>query len=123
VETKELKMDARQFDSPDERIPFARGRTDVVTIGGFTFGLATFEPGWRWSESVKLVVGTESCQVTHVGYMISGRLATRMDDGAEMEFRQGDLVFIPPGHDGWTVGDEPAVLLQILGAADHAKKK
>ncbi len=119
----EQKMAARQFDSPDERRPFARGHTEVVTIGGVTVGLATFDPGWRWSENVKPVAGTESCQVAHVGYMLSGRLGTRMNDGAEMEFRQGDLVFIPPGHDGWTVGDEPAVLLQILGAAEYAKKK
>jgi quercetin dioxygenase-like cupin family protein len=119
----ELKMAARRFDSPDERRPFARGHTDVVTIGGVTVGLATFEPGWRWSENVKPVVGTESCEVTHVGYMLSGRLGTRMNDGTEMEFREGDLVFIPPGHDGWTVGEKPAVLLQVFGAADYAKKK
>jgi mannose-6-phosphate isomerase-like protein (cupin superfamily) len=118
----ERKMAARQFDSPDERRAFAQGHTDVVTMGGVTLGLATFNPGWRWSESIKPVVGTESCQVTHVGYMVSGRMGARMDDGVEMEFRQGDLVFIPAGHDGWTVGEEPAVFLQILGAADYAKK-
>jgi hypothetical protein len=95
----------------------------VVTVGGTTLGLATFEPGWRWSENVKPLVGTDSCEVTHIGYMLSGRLGNRMNDGTEMEFHEGDLVFIPPGHDGWTVGDEPAVFLQILGAADYAKKK
>ena len=110
-------MTARRFDSPDERRTFPRGHTDVMTLGGVTFGLATFEPGWRWSESVKPLAGTESCEVTHVGFMLSGRLATRMNDGLQMEFGKGDLVFIPPGHDGWTVGDEPAVLLQILGSA------
>ena len=118
----ELKMAARQFDAPDERRPFPRGHTDVITIGGVTLGLATFEPGWRWSETIKPIAGTESCEVNHVGYMVSGRMAARMNDGAEMEFREGDLVLIPPGHDGWTVGDEPAVFLQILGAAMYAKK-
>ncbi len=121
--TDERKMVARRFDFPDERRPFARGHTEVVTIGGITLGLATFDPGWRWSENIKPVAGTESCEVTHLGYMLSGRLGTRMNDGAEMEFGEGDLVFIPPGHDGWTVGDEPAVFLQILGAADYANNK
>ena len=119
----ELKLAARQFDTPDERRPFARGHTEVVTIGGTTVGLATFEPGWRWSEDIKPIAGTESCQVAHVGYMLSGRMAARMNDGTEMEYGKGDLVFIPPGHDGWTVGDEPAVFLHILGAAGYAKKK
>lgn len=121
--TDEPKITARQFDSPDERRPFARGHTDVATIGGVTLGLATFEPGWRWSESIKPIAGTESCQVAHVGYMVSGRMAARMNDGTEMEYGKGDLVFIPPGHDGWTVGDEPAIFLQVLGAAEYAKKK
>jgi mannose-6-phosphate isomerase-like protein (cupin superfamily) len=121
--TEEQKLAARQFDSPDERRPFARGRTEVVAIGGVTLGLATFEPGWRWSDDIKPLAGTEHCEVTHVGYMLSGRMAARMKDGSEMEFGKGDLVFIPPGHDGWTVGDEPAVFLQILGAGEYAKKR
>ena len=117
------KMVARRFDAPDERREFPLGYMDVVTVGGVTLGLTTFKPGWRWSESLKPIAGTESCEVAHVGYMLSGRLATRMDDGTEMEFRPGDAVWIPPGHDGWTVGDEPAVLLQMLGAEEYAKKK
>lgn len=121
--TDDPKMAARQFDSPDERRAFAQGQMDVVTIGGVTLGLATFKPGWRWSENVKPIVGTESCEVNHVGYMVSGRMAARMNDGSEMEFGEGDVVVIPPGHDGWTVGDEPAVFLQILGGAEYARKK
>lgn len=115
----ETKMTTRRFEAPDERRPFPRGHMEVVALGGLSFGLTTFEPGWKWSESLKPLVGTESCRSEHLGYMLSGRLATRMDDGAETEFREGDLVHIPPGHDGWTVGDEPVVLLQILAASEY----
>src|SRR5206468_11925959 len=65
---------------------------------------ATFEPGWKWSESVKPIAGTDSCQVAHTGYQLSGRMVVRMDDGSEHEFRPGDAGIIPPGHDAWVVG-------------------
>ena len=113
----------RRFDAPDEHRTFPLGGSDVVTIGGVTLGLARFEPGWKWSESLKPIAGTESCEVEHVGYLLSGRLYTKMDDGSEMEYVPGDLLFIPAGHDGWTVGDEPALFLQIEGAAPYAKKQ
>lgn len=116
------KMIMRRFDTPDEHRPFSLGSNDVVTIGGVTLGLARFEPGWKWSESLKPVAGTESCQVEHLGYVLSGRLLTRMDDGTEAEAVAGDLVFIPPGHNGWVVGDEPVLFLQVEGAAPYAKK-
>jgi len=109
------------FESPDEIRTFELGRSELVSIGDLTLSRTVFEPGWRWSTSVKPLVGGESCQVRHVGYMISGRLHTAMDDGREMDFGPGDTVLVPPGHDGWTVGDEPAVLLQIAGAEEYAK--
>jgi quercetin dioxygenase-like cupin family protein len=116
------EMTKKSFDAPDEVRPYDKGRAEVLSIGELTLSRSVFEPGWRWSTSLKPLVGGESCQVRHVGYMISGRLGTAMDDGSEMEFGPGDVVHIPPGHDGWTVGDEPAVLLQIIGAAEYAKK-
>jgi hypothetical protein len=116
------KIVKRRFDTPDEHRPFPLGSSDVVTIGGTTLGMARFEPGWRWSESVRPIVGTESCQVEHLGYVLSGRLHTRMDDGTEAEAAAGDLVHIPPGHDGWTVGDEPVLFLEIMGAAPYARR-
>jgi len=79
---------------------------DVVELGNVTVGRATFEPGWRWSEHVKPVAGTDSCLVPHVGYIISGRLGIAMDDGTEQEFGPDEAFVIPPGHDGWVVGDE-----------------
>lgn len=112
----------RTFDAPDETRRFADGKSDVLRIGELTLSRTVFEPGWRWSKSVKPIVGGESCQVRHIGYLISGHLHSVMDDGTEADAVAGDVVLIPPGHDGWTVGDEPAILLQIVGAAEYAKK-
>ena len=75
------QMVARRFESPDEHRSFPLGGSDVITLNGVTLGMARFEPGWRWSESLKQKAGTESCQVEHLGYVLSGHLRTRMDDG------------------------------------------
>jgi len=117
-----LKMQKKSMNKPDETRNFPKGKLELVTIAGVTFGLATFEPGWKWSESVKPIVKTESCQAPHTNYHLSGRMRVRMDDGTEMEFGPGDIGIIPPGHDGWTVGDEPCVVLDITGMVDYAKK-
>ena len=76
---------------------------DVVNVGGMTIGRGTFEPGWKWSECVKPIAGTESCQAAHMGYMVAGRMKVVMDDGTETELGPGDAVAIPPGHDAWSV--------------------
>ena len=117
------QMIKRRFEDPDEHRPFPLGATDVVTINGVTLGLAKFEPGWRWSESIKPIAKTDSCQVEHLGYVLSGRLRSRMDDGTEMDAMAGDLVYVPPGHDGWVVGDEPVLFFQIMGGAEYGKAK
>jgi quercetin dioxygenase-like cupin family protein len=103
-------LEVKNFESPDETRPFeGKGKADVLQIGGQTVGRAVFEPGWRWSENVKPIAGTESCQVSHLGYVISGRMRVFMDDGAEGEVGPGDVMAIPPGHDAEVVGDEPCV--------------
>ena len=113
----------KSFDAPDEvrKVRDDMGHIELINVPGGVVGRATFRPGWRWSEHVKPIVGTESCQAAHVGYMVSGRTAVRMDDGSEMEFGPGDFVSIPSGHDGWTVGDEPAVMIDWHGMGDYAK--
>lgn len=116
------RLAKKNFELPDEVRKFDRGRSEIVNIGGLTLSRLVFEPGWRWSTSVKPIVGGESCQVRHTGYVISGRLHTRMDDGTEEEYGPGDVVLTPAGHDGWAVGDEPVVFLQIDGAAEYGKK-
>ncbi|MGB9111368.1 MAG: cupin domain-containing protein [Acidimicrobiales bacterium] len=112
----------KSFDAPDETRPFVdKGKVEIVNVGGGVVGLATFEPGWKWSEHVRPLAGTESCQASHVGYVVSGRSVVRMDDGSELEVGPGEILSIPPGHDGWTVGDEPFVFVDFAGMANYAK--
>jgi hypothetical protein len=99
-------IEARGFDSPDETRTPEKTRVEVVRMGATTAARYTFQPGWRWSESVKPVAGTESCQVRHVGVVQSGRLHVKHDDGTEGEAGPGDAYVIEPGHDAWVVGDE-----------------
>ena len=116
------RMQSKNLGSPDEVRSFEKGRMDVVNLSeDVVAGRAVFEPGWRWSEHVKPVAGTDSCQVPHVGYVVSGRLVVRMDDGSEQEIGPGDAVAIPPGHDAWTVGDEACTMLDFSGADQYAK--
>jgi hypothetical protein len=103
----------KRFDAPDERMDFEHGHSDSATVDGFRFSKLTLEPGWRWSDSVKPLVGTESCQTRHVGYLMSGRLHVLSDDGTETEFAPGELLTIPSGHDAWIVGSETGELLEV----------
>ena len=96
-------------------------RVDVVHVGGQAAARFTMEPGWRWSECVKPVAGTDSCQANHLLYCISGRMHVAMNDGSEAEIGPGDVVAIPPGHDAWVVGDEPCVSVDWGGSANYAK--
>ncbi len=115
-------LERKGFDNPDDTRPFrAKGRVEIVNIADGVVGRATFEPGWKWSEHVRPIAGTDSCQAAHFGYVVSGRQVIRMDDGTELEIRAGDIVSIPAGHDGWTVGDEACVVLDFSGMANYAK--
>ncbi|HLJ94340.1 MAG TPA: cupin domain-containing protein [Gemmataceae bacterium] len=115
------QMQKKNLARPDEKRDFPLGWLELVTLGGVTFGRGTFQPGWRWSTSVKPVVKTSSCQAPHLQYHVSGRLHVVMEDGTEMEFGPGDVSLLPPGHDAWVIGDEPAVVLDISGMVDYAK--
>lgn len=111
----------KSFDAPDETRPVAKGKVEIVKLGEVQVMRTIFEPGWRWSESVKPIVKTDSCQVHHIGYVISGRLTVQMDDGSTAEMGPGEVGVIPPGHDAWVTGDEPCVMLDFGGAAVYAK--
>ena len=118
------EMEVKNFDSPDEVRPFeGKGQAEVVVVGGRTIGRATFEPGWRWSNNVKPIAGTDSCEVSHLGYVISGRMRVFMDDGSEKEVGPGDVMAIPPGHDAEAVGDEPCVSLDFGEFGEYAKRQ
>jgi hypothetical protein len=93
-----------------------------VTINGVSFGKATFQPGWRWSQDVKPIAGTNSCQAAHLGVQLSGTMHIVMDNGTEMDLGPGQVVNIPPGHDGWVVGNYPVVFIDITGMENYAKR-
>jgi hypothetical protein len=113
--------DTQNIDDPNERRPFkGHGHMDVVTIGDFTLGRGTFEPGWSWSKDVKPIAGTDSCQTHHTGFCVSGQMTTRFDNGDEITIRAGDVFSLDPGHDAWTDGDEPCIMLDT-GIAAYAK--
>lgn len=113
----------KSLGKPDEVREFPNGRMDIVEVAGVTFGRAVFEPGWKWSESVKPIAGTESCEFPHAGYVESGTLHVRMEDGTDLEVTEGDVVVIGPGHDAWVVGDEPCVMYDFGDEdADYAKR-
>lgn len=114
-------LQSKNLGTPDETREFDKGKMDVVNLGEATVGRAVFEPGWRWSECVKPIAGTDSCQVPHLGYVVSGRMRVRMDDGSEIEIGPGDAAVISAGHDAWILGDEPCVMLDFAGAGHYAK--
>jgi hypothetical protein len=107
------------FDCPDETRTFEKGRFELYRVGLTTLGRATYEPGWRWSEHVGAPAGEDSCQVEHVGVVLSGRAAVRMDDGTERVMGPGDIFHVPPGHDSWVVGEEPYISLHIVGSDEY----
>ena len=110
----------RFLDTKDIR-EFPRGRAEIMEIGGGTVGRLIFEPGWRWSEHVKPVAGTELCEAPHFQYHVSGVLHVVNDDGSEFDARPGDVTALPTRHDAWVVGDEPVVTVDWYGASNYAK--
>ncbi len=111
----------KSFDRPDDLREFPNGRAEILEVGGAEIGRLVFEPGWRWSNDVKPIAGTDSCQAPHFQYHLSGRLAIRMDDGTELVAGPGDITSLPSGHDAWVVGDEPVVVVDWYGASNYAR--
>ncbi|MCB4756915.1 MAG: cupin domain-containing protein [Elusimicrobia bacterium] len=117
------KLEIKSLNSPEDVRKFDKGKLELINIGGVVIGRATFEPGWSWSESVKPLAKTKSCEAPHFQYHISGTLKVRMDDGTERILKAGDVSLLPPGHDAWVIGNEPVVVVDFQGMADYAKKQ
>ena len=112
----------KSIETPDEVREFPLGRIDIVTIGEATFNRSVFQPGWRWSESVKPIVGTETCELPHTVYIASGSVHVQMDDGTALDASGGDFIVVGPGHDAWVTGAEPCVMYDFGGEdEDYAK--
>jgi hypothetical protein len=114
-------LEVNDFSAPDEIRSPDRTTVELVKLGRGEIGRYTFQPGWRWSECIKPAVGTDTCQVEHVGYVVSGTLGVEHEDGSKGEVPAGSVYRIAPGHDGWVVGDEPAIVVEFQGAATYAK--
>ena len=120
-----MKLDdiiVKRFENPDEVRTFEKGKFEVVHLGGMTIGRATYYPGWKWSDDVSPISGTDFCEVEHFGMVISGVATCAFKDGEVHELRAGDLFYIgPASHDSWVVGDEEYISLHFHGAEKYAK--
>jgi mannose-6-phosphate isomerase-like protein (cupin superfamily) len=114
-------MQKKNLDKPDEQRTFSKGHLNVVSLGEMSLGRATFEPGWKWSECVKPIAKTKSCEAPHFGYVLKGRMHVVMDDGTHLEFGPGDAMLIPPKHDAWIVGNETCEIVDFTGYEHYAK--
>jgi mannose-6-phosphate isomerase-like protein (cupin superfamily) len=114
-------VETRDFSSPDETRKPAKTLIELVNVAGGQIGRYTFEPGWRWSECIKPVVNTESCQTEHIGYVLSGALQIMHTDGTNLDIKAGEVYRIAAGHDAVNAGSVPAVVVEFQGAANYAK--
>ena len=115
------KAELKSFGKPDEVREFPKGKVELIKIGNATIGRATFQPGWKWSESVQPLAKTKSCEAPHFQYHVSGELMVKMDDGTVFQCKPGDVSLLPLGHDAWVVGTEPAVVVDFQGMLDYTK--
>src|SRR5204863_2142330 len=106
---------SKNFEKPDETMRFPKLTAAVVEVGDLTVGYVVTQPGWRWSVDMRPIVGGEWCQARHVGVVLSGRAVVQLQDGRMLEFGPHDVFDIPPGHDGWIVGDEACVQIEWAG--------
>lgn len=115
------KAEHKSFGKPEEVRTFPKGKVELVKMGGAMVARATFQPGWKWSTSVKPLVKTHSCEAPHYQYHLAGVLRVRMDDGTEFDCKPGDVSSLPSGHDAWVVGNQPVVVIDFQGMVDYAK--
>jgi len=116
-----VSMEGKSLNKPDEVRTFDKGKLELINLDGRTVGRATLQPGWKWSQSVKPLANTKSCEAPHFQYHMSGTLRVKMDDGTERDFKAGDVSLLKAGHDAWVVGNEPVVVIDFQGMLDYAK--
>jgi hypothetical protein len=116
------RLEHLDFGKPDEVRTFPHGHAEILRVGDGVVGRFTLEPGWRWSQDVKPMAGTEWCEAPHFQYHLSGVIRVHMADGTEFDAKAGEVTNIPPGHDAWVVGDENVVTVDWQGAMHYAEK-
>lgn len=115
------KMQVKGMSHPDEVRNLPKTKIEIVNHNELSIMRVTFQPGWKWSECIKPSVGTDTCEVPHLNYILSGKIAVKMNDGTLKELGPGDTASIPPGHDAWVVGNEPCVALDFTGGKIYGK--
>ncbi|MGA8211229.1 MAG: cupin domain-containing protein [Nocardioidaceae bacterium] len=121
-QTTEQVVEQRDFADADEVRPFDHGRVEILNVGGTEIGRLVLSPGWRWSEHVKPIAGTDLCEAPHFQYHVAGTLRIRTAGGDEFEATPGQVTSLPAGHDAWVVGDEDVVVVDWFGASHYAKQ-
>jgi hypothetical protein len=122
VATELSTYEHKDFAAPDEVREFDKGRVELVNIGTGAVGRLVLDPGWRWSESVKPIAGTELCEAPHFQYHVSGTLRFITADGMEIDATPGMVTSLPSGHDAYVVGDDPVVVVDFFGASHYAQQ-
>ena len=120
--TQTQPLEHLSFDHPHEVREGENWRLELLNLAGdVQVGRITVQPGWRWSEHVRPVAGTDLCQAPHQQYQVSGRIQLVMADDTELESGPGEVTSLPPGHDAWVVGEEPVVAIDWQGASVWAR--
>lgn len=114
-------IELKNLAKADEVRNLPKTKIEVVNFGDTSVMRATFQPGWKWSECIMPTVHTQSCQVPHINYVISGRMIIAMDNGIQKEMNSGDVAVIPPGHDAWVLGDEPCIVIDFSAGKMYGK--
>jgi hypothetical protein len=94
-------------------------KKQTVELNGVSVTRVTFGVGAKWSNDLKSYAGTDSCELPHVALVIAGTLHVEMDDGSVEEFSKNDVMLLPPGHDAWSVGNEPCVFVEFSRGNDY----
>ncbi|MBA2265189.1 MAG: hypothetical protein H0W17_02245 [Chloroflexi bacterium] len=115
------RLQHKRLEHADEVRHYPGGWTEIFELDDFVIGRMVMEPGWRWEHDVQPIAGTELCMYHHLGFVVSGRLHVQMADGSEGTLGEQEMFEIPPGHDGWVVGDEPWVAIDFRGARSYAR--
>ncbi|MCV0403656.1 MAG: hypothetical protein K5924_08085 [Chloroflexi bacterium] len=117
------RIEVRSLSDPDEVVGFDHGESRIVRLAGTVVSEEQHDPGWSWETHIRPVVGGTSCQFHHRGYMRSGVLVIRSDEGEEVRIGPGAVVDIQPGHVGWVEGEEPVLLIDWGGAIEWASPR
>jgi len=118
-----MKAIVKSLDRPDDTPKLPGGVAQLVNMGEALVVRGVLEPGWRWSNDWQPMFGTPSCQMPHLGVVLSGQIRFEMDDGTTLDAGPGDVYSIPPGHDAWVVGDSPVETLDFAPVHDEATER